>query len=297
MTDDNAQQAPLPTGKAALLDTETQARIAAAHRAHHRAHMDRLAAQGEMPETAGRYQGRRREPVTPIAPDYVDDPTATASQMIRPYVLPDNRTQLPETYVLALEVTGAQWAWLDELMAYAIQRADQGRAPADGREVRALYYSWCAQVLRAEREYAAVSAAAAAGPPVVVTYGVQEYESPESVWEAEPESETFGWYDLWEALGVPDSDMSAVQSWSNLGPGERMNRSDLDTMVAAWHAGLAAWHADQSGPDQQRDEMADPVPTWRCDGCGRWTVDRDNFGKTCGMTQPDGARCAGVFGA
>lgn len=38
------------------------------------------------------------------------------------------------------------------------------------------------------------------------------------------------------------------------------------------------------------------APQQQCSGCRRWTVATSEFGRRCGMQQPDGSACAGVFG-
>jgi len=292
MTDNGIPDGALPVGNGAPYeqrfpagpetDRTAPAREAFKRAAESRARLDHLAAQQQAPETAGRYLGRRRMPIGPIAPefrdaaDYVDTPASANSnaQLVRPYAVPANRPMPPGDTVLTLQLTVDQWSWLEQLIVYGIQRTEQGAVyvggstkPVDGRDVRALYYAWCNQVLQQARAAESDPTACretttpediaaghrtfapgvdADGRPCRLHDGsrqlpegpITEYTSPESVWEvpAEPEPAAYDWHDLWDALQLPDSDMTAVQSWSNLSPGERITRSDLDTLVAAWHA-------------------------------------------------------------
>ncbi len=41
--------------------------------------------------------------------------------------------------------------------------------------------------------------------------------------------------------------------------------------------------------------LRDDAPCQQCTICGRKTSDRSTFEGSCGMTQPDGFPCAGVF--
>lgn len=56
----------------------------------------------------------------------------------------------------------------------------------------------------------------------------------------------YGAYDLWQRLGLPDNQIVAIASWSNLKPGELVSADDLQALIDAWHE-------DQAG-DVEPDE-------------------------------------------
>lgn len=98
--------------------------------------------------------------------------------------------------------------------------------------------------------------------------------------------------------------------------GRLVNDSMIDAREREWAATLFPPHRLQ--PEDVRVRWTGPAPfvapePWaeggavpahlradapqqQCSGCRRWTVATSEFGSRCGMTQPDGSACAGVFG-
>lgn len=48
-------------------------------------------------------------------------------------------------------------------------------------------------------------------------------------------------------------------------------------------------------PDSLK-HLAPDAPNLVCSGCGRKTWSSSDVGEVCGMSQPDGSKCQGVFG-
>lgn len=86
-------------------------------------------------------------------PDLTEQPYAGPGDPVRPYVLPGAQAAtVPPTLTLTLTLTAEQWSWLDKGMAEMIRARDRLHPRVDdqgpsGRDVRALYYPWCSQVL------------------------------------------------------------------------------------------------------------------------------------------------------